>query len=191
MIKSPGKHIIIVLTTIFLCTNTLQSQEKGDIQYNFDINNTSYSFYGSFKIDANPQNLLNLQYQYNHIVALAPGAKKITLIGEGQNWENLKYIFEQKPIYRSETIWHRIVDRNNSRVEFELLSSKKSNSLMPTFLSSGGYYQITQKEGFVLVEYFLQCQMAEANLTGFYLYILKKKATNFIYLLYDYAKENC
>ena len=176
---------------IIAAATPLLAQEDGDLQYRIVKDSPRYSFFCSFKIDVSPECLLDLSFQYEHMKALAPEAKDVLLIDKGTNWNKLKYIYEQKPIYRNETLWKRVIDTANLRVEFNLLSSENNHAFMPNIVSSGGYYQITPKDGFVLVEYFQQCELTNDYISNFYLYILKRKATNFVSLFYNYALKKC
>jgi hypothetical protein len=183
-------RIILILIGIISILQVF-AQETGNVQYSFKHTDTTYSFYGRFKLIACSECLLSICFNYEHVKALAPDAKEVTLIKQDGNQNQIKYIYFKYPFFKNESLWHRVLDRKNSRVDFRLLSSKNSHSIMPQMLSSTGYYKITPSDKYLWVEYFQECRLMNNQITGLYLYLVKKKAVEFLQLFSKYAEAHC
>jgi hypothetical protein len=62
---------------------------------------------------------------------------------------------------------------------------------MPQLISSSGYYQIIQKNKYLILEYFQQCEITKELITNIYLNKVKKEAINFLNRFYEYARNFC
>ena len=80
---------------IVLIPNKLFTQESNDIKYEFTQTDSSYTFYGSFRIKVPPKCLLDISFNYNHIKALALDAKEVRLIDQGSNWNQISYTYRK------------------------------------------------------------------------------------------------
>jgi len=108
--KMMSKGIKIkLITALFaaLIPMTVMTANGNDIHYTFTQTDSSYSFYGSFSIAADPKCLLRISFNHMHIQALAPDAKEVLLIDSGSNWNRIsytyqKYIFSKTPPCGSE-----------------------------------------------------------------------------------------
>ena len=166
-------------------------EEPDDIQYQFTQTDSSYIFYGSFRINANPECLLEISFNYKHILALAPDAEEVRLIDQGNNWNRISYTYQKFTFFKNTTVWHRILNEENQRVEFTLVSSENNLSIMPRMTSSKGFYQIKQQGEYSIVEYYQQCQLREGLITKLYLDSAKKEAIKFLHRFFKYADSFC
>ncbi|MBC8321880.1 MAG: hypothetical protein H8E34_14310 [Bacteroidetes bacterium] len=189
----PGKIKIwfTILLVIISNSGILFAQVHDNIICKFTQTDSSYTFKGSFNIKANPECLLEITFKYAHVRALAPDAKEVLLIGEGSNWNQISYIYQEFIFFRNKTIWHRTLDKENKRVDFTLMSSENNTAVMPQMISSSGYYQIKQQEEYLIVEYYQQCILTEESITKLYLGRAKKDAIKFIHKLSEYAETYC
>ena len=73
-----GKYKIWFLIALFVVLIPVRifAEEANDIQYKFTRTDSVYSFYSSFKINADPKCLLEVSFNYEHIRALALGCKR-------------------------------------------------------------------------------------------------------------------
>jgi len=85
----------ILPIVVLLIPMKIYSEEPDDIQYKFTQTDSSYIFYGSFKINANPKCLLEILFNFEHIRALALDAKEIQLIDQGNDWNQISYIYQE------------------------------------------------------------------------------------------------
>jgi hypothetical protein len=180
----------MALFTVFMPLVAV-SEKENDIQYIFKQTDSSYSFYGRFKIKADPNCLLEISFNYEDIRSLAANAKEVLLIDSGNNWNQISYTFHGYFFFENTSVWLRKLDMEKQRVDFTLVSSENNLSLMPRLISSSGYYMITQENECVVVEYYQECWLTEKSITKFYISRLKNEAIKFIYLFSEYAGENC
>jgi len=176
-------HLLMALTTF--------AKEPVDIKYTFTQTDSTYSFSGSFKIKANPNCLLDICFQHEHISALAPDAKEVLLINEKNNWNQISYTYQKFIYFENKSVWNRKLDKENKRVGFTLISSKNNHAIMPKMVSSSGYYQISMEDEEIIVKYFQQCQLTKSSLTNLYLNRVKKEALQFMYRFLEYANTTC
>jgi len=170
---------------------TTFAKEPVDIKYTFTQTDSTYSFSGSFKIKANPNCLLDICFQHEHISALAPDAKEVLLINEKNDWNQISYTYQKFIYFENKSVWNRKLDKENKRVGFTLISSKNNHAIMPKMVSSSGYYQISMEDEEIIVKYFQQCQLTKSSLTNLYLNRVKKEALQFMYRFLEYANTTC
>ena len=180
----------IILFTVIIPLKLL-AQEPNDLKYEFTQTDSSYSFYGSFKIKANPKCILDISFNYKHIRALALDAKEVRLIDQGINWNQISYTYQKYIIFKNKTVWHRILNEENQRVEFTLVSSENNQTIMPRMISSSGFYQVKQQGEYFIVEFYQQCQPTEKSITKLYISRMKKEAIKFMHEFSEYASSCC
>ncbi|MCD4735199.1 MAG: hypothetical protein K8R53_04090 [Bacteroidales bacterium] len=178
--------LLIVIIPLKICV-----EEPDDVQYKFTQTDSSYTFYGSFRINANPECLLEISFNYEHIRALAPDAEEVRLIDKGNNWNQISYTYQKFTFFKNKTVWHRVLNEENQRVDFTLVSSENNLSIMPRMISSKGFYQIKQQGEYSIVEYYQQCQLSEGLITKLYLDSAKKEAIKFLNRFLKYADTFC
>ncbi|MFC2087561.1 hypothetical protein ACFLSA_05335 [Bacteroidota bacterium] len=167
------------------------TDEKENITYQFTSTDSGYSFYGSFNISSKPECLLEICFEYEHIRALAPDAQEVILLDQGKNWNKISYTYLKFLYFENKSVWYRILDEENQKVNFSLVSSENNRSIMPQLISSDGYYQLKQQGKSFLLEYFQQFQITEARITKLYLNRVKKEAIKFMYGFFQFTKEHC
>jgi len=191
MIFGKIKIWFTIVLVIVLIPTKLFAQEPNDIKYKFTQTDSSYTFYGSYKINVNPKCLLEISFNYEHIRALASDAEEVQLIDLGSNWNQISYIYQKFTFFKNKSVWHRILNEENQRVDFALVSSENNHSIMPRMTSSKGFYQIKQQGEYSIVEYYQQCQLREGLITKLYLDSAKKEAIKFLHRFFKYADTFC
>jgi hypothetical protein len=191
MILGKIKIWFTVVLVIVIIPLKIYAEEPDDIQHKFTQTDSSYTFNGSFKIIANPKCLLEISFNYKHIRELALDAKEVELIDQGINWNQISYIYQKFAFFKNKTVWHRILNRENQRVDFTLVSSENNNTIMPLMISSSGFYQIKQQGEYAIVEYYQQCQMTKELITKLYLNRARKEAIKFMHKFSEYARAFC
>lgn len=189
-----GQNIIrssSLLLIAILCSLQVFARESDSVFYSFSQTDTSYTFYGRFSVVAESACVMHICFNYEDIKALAPDAERVELIDEGENWNKIKYNYHQFMFYKNESLWYRTFDRENSRVDFTLISSKNNRPFMPRMISSSGYYKVSQLNGILSVEYYQECSLTKSYLTSMYQSYAKKKAVEFLYLFRDYSQSHC
>ncbi|HJX71406.1 MAG TPA: hypothetical protein VJ346_05620 [Bacteroidales bacterium] len=188
---SKGKIWLTIFSVMILLPLAIFAQEANDIQYKFMQTDSSYSFYSTFRIRSYPDCLLDICFDYRHIRLLAPDAKEVQLINQGVNWNQIRYTYQKYIFFENITVWHRKVNSEKQRVDFNLISSKNNLAIMPGLISSSGFYQINKQGEHVFVEYYQQCQLTKSSLTKSYLSRVQKEAIQFIYRFSEYANAIC
>jgi hypothetical protein len=180
-----------IVLFIVLIPLKLFAQEPNDLKYEFTQTDSSYTFYGSFKVNADPKCLLEISFDYKHIRALAPDAKEVQLIDQGSNWNQISYTYQKFGIFENKTVWHRILNKKKQRVDFTLLSSENNRTIIPRMISSSGFYQIKHQKEYLILEYYQQCQLTKELITKLYLNKAKEEAIKFIHRFSEYARAFC
>ncbi len=67
----------------------IYAQIENDIEYKFTLIDSSYSFLGSFNVSADPDCLLDISFEFDHIRAFALGASKVELVNLDSNWNRI------------------------------------------------------------------------------------------------------
>ncbi|MEN8119471.1 MAG: hypothetical protein ABFS35_03955 [Bacteroidota bacterium] len=181
---------IIVLVFVFIPVKKYAQESKG-IQYKFTETDSTYSFLGSFKTRAEPGCLLEMCFNYEHIRALGVFAKEVLLVDEGSGWNQIAYHYQKFIIFENKSVWHRKLNEEKQRVDFTMVSSKNSHSVMPCMVSSSGFYQVRQQGTCQIVEYYQECQLTTAVITSLYIDIMKNEVIKFMYRFSDYADTHC
>jgi len=183
--------LLVLILVLFIPIKVVTTQDSDAIEYKFTQTDSSYTFYGSFKIKANPKCLLEISFDYEHIRALAPTAKEVLLIDQGNNWNQISYIYQEFIFFKNKTVWHRVLNEEDQRVDFTLMSSENNQTIMPRMISSSGFYQIKQEEEYIIVEYYQQCLLTEELITKLYINKTKEEAIKFIHRFSEYAGAFC
>ena len=167
------------------------AQQTNDIQYKFHQTDSTYSFFGTFKINAEPDCLLKICYKYKHMRALAPDAKEVLLIASENNHNKISYTYRKLYFFENTSVWSRELNKEKLSVNFKLISSKNNLKILPRMISSRGFYQIKEKEDYALVEYYQQIRLSKSSITEFYIDLIKKGAIQFMHRFSEYAVANC
>jgi hypothetical protein len=184
-----------ILTLIFLMLYLIpcfsRAGEDENIEYEFILTDSCYSFCGRIKIRADAKCLLDLTFNFNHIRALVPDAKEVLLLDHDSDSCVVQYTFQKFLFFVNTSVWKRVLDKPERKVKFSLVSSENNLSIMPELLYSTGYYHVIQQNGYVVMEYFHECRVTEKSITRLYLNRLKDEAIKFMYRFSDYACEQC
>lgn len=172
-------------------TLTTFAKEPDDINYTFTQTDSTYTFSGSFKIKANLSCLLAICFYHEHILTLAPDAKAVQLVDQGNNWNQISYTYQKYIYFENKSLWHRILDTENQRVDFTLIKNENNLAIMPKMISSSGFYRISKYGQKYSVDYFQQCQLEKSPITNLYLNRAKKEAIQFILRFSEYATTIC
>jgi len=186
--KELYKGIIITLLSLPII---LYGSQKKELDYEFIQEDTYYSFRGSFIVKAELDCLISVTYDFEHISKYALGAKSIELVRQGENWNEVTYIYRKFIIFENKSTWRRTLKRDEQKVVFEMISSKNNINIMPKMLSSTGYYQIKQEKECYRVEYFQEGKLKPGFLKDTYINNAKKEAIKFLLEFKEYIEKTC
>lgn len=157
-----------------------RSSQAKEFDYAFMHQDNAYSFRGNFFIQAEAECLLDRIFHFEHLAEFAAGAKSIDLIRHGENWHEVAYTYRKFLIFETHSTWRRTLKRAQQQVVFEMISNQNNLDLMPTVLSSKGYYQISAEADGYRVEYFQECRLKSSYLLAAYMNQLEKEAIKFL-----------
>ena len=169
----------------------LPGNQNNKFDYEFIQDGNTYSFCGSFIVQAECDCLIDVIYNFKHISKYATDAESIELVREGENWNEVTYTYRKYLIFENKSTWRRTLKRDEQKVIFEMISSKNNINIMPQVLSSTGYYQITTEKVGYRVEYFQTCQLKAGLLKDAYLSQAKKQAIKFLKEFREYIERTC
>ena len=166
-------------------------RENKEFKYDFTKTDSSYSFRGSFVVNADFDCLIDVAYKFEHISKYTSGAKSIKLLRQGENWLEVEYTYRKLLVLENKSTWHRTLKRDEGKVEFEMISNKNNIGIIPDVLSSIGYYQIKPEGRSYSVEYFQKCILKSAFLKNVYIKQAKKEAIRFLKVFKKYVEKIC
>jgi len=177
---------------LWICVPGLIYADSGeDLNYDFYQDDSSYSFRGSFVIEAELACLKSVVFDFEHVAKYAYKAKKIKSVRKGDNWNEISYTYRRYVFFESQTNWHRIFYPERNRLIFELVSSENNLRIMPDIISSSGYYQISPSENAYRMEYFQECHLNTDHIMDSYLRTVRKEAIEFLYEFREYIEKTC
>ena len=178
---------IAVLSSIPL----LSYGDENDLDYRFTQADSSYTFYGSFKVKADPDCLIHLIYNFDHISDYSSAAEFIELIREGNDWYEITYTYRQYLFFEHQSTWRRTLNRKKHKVDFIMISNNNNLSMIPEMVSSSGYYQVKPNEEYCQVLYFQACTLTPGILLDAYMKAGKDAAINFLREFKEFIEKNC
>ncbi|MBN1183174.1 MAG: hypothetical protein JXB49_12850 [Bacteroidales bacterium] len=181
-------QLVFVLTSISVISF---SQDSTNVKCAFVNTDSSYAFYGTFKVNADINCLMKICFEYDHISKLAPDAKEVTQLEKGDRWNKIKYVFQRFKIFENTSVWYRKQNFEKYRIDFFLLSSENNHELMPRLLTSYGFYKFTKQDDRIKVEYYQSCQLQKGTIAKMYINAVKKAAAQFMDRLLEYSLEIC
>ena len=183
------QSLISEIIAVLLSLSTLLY--GSELDYEFIQNDNDYSFQGSFFVKSEPDCLINLIYNFEHISKYALGAKSIELVRQGKNWYEVTFTYRKLLIFENQSTWRRTLKRDEHKVVFEMISNRNNFNIIPKMLSSAGYYQIhPEKEG-CRVEYSQECKIESGFLQDTYINMAKKEAIKFLQVFRTFVSGAC
>ena len=184
-----GFYKIIVVALLSLPV-LLYGSKKKELDYEFIQEDNYYSFRGSFIVKAELDCLISVTYDFQHISKYTLGAKSIELVRQGENWNEVTYIYRKFIIFENKSTWRRTLKQDEQKVVFKMISSKNNINIMSKMLSSTGYYQIKQEKEGYQVEYFQECKLKPGFLKDTYINNAKE-AIKFLLKFKEYVEKTC
>ncbi len=178
--------IVLLSSAIFLLAN-----QENEFNFEFFQNGNYYSFRGTFHVKADPDCLLRVIFDYEHISQYTAGAKSTELLRQGIDCYEIAYTYRKFLIFENKSTWRRTLNRKEQKVIFEMMSSQNNLPLMPQLLSSSGYYQIKSESESYRVDYFQSGKLKDGFLKDRYYAQAKKDAIKFLKEFKQYIETTC
>jgi hypothetical protein len=186
------KHICYIIIPALLSVPFVVSgsQEK-EFDYEFNQEDTYYSFRGSFLVHAESDSVIDVIYDFNNLSEYTVGAQSVELIQQGDNYYDVVYTYRKFFIFTNRSTWRRTLQRDEHKIVFEMLSSENNLKMMPELLSSTGYYHILQGNDHCRVEYFQECRLKAGLFMHAYIKEAKQEAMRFLHAFKTYVEWKC
>ena len=186
--------MIIWFKSMFIAVLSIPLLSYGDgndLDYKFTQADSSYTFYGSFKVKAEPDCLINLIYNFDNISDYSSAAESIELIRAGNDWYEITFTYRKYLFFEHQSTWRRTLNRKKHKVDFIMISNSNNLSMIPEMVFSSGYYQIKPKEEYCQVLYFQTCTLTPGILMDTYMRAGKEAAIDFLQEFKEYIEKNC
>jgi hypothetical protein len=167
------------------------SGDENGLDYKFSQAESSYTFYANFNIQADPDCLINLIYNFDNISNYSSAAESVELIREGDDWYEITFTYRKYLFFKHRSTWRRTLNRQKNKIDFILLSSTDNSGIVPEMVSSSGYYQINSREENCQILYHQTCTLKPGILLNAYMNAGRKAAIDFIYEFKEYIEKNC
>ena len=183
--------IFIVLFFFLFNHPILSASGKIDsVYYEFNHDDSCYSFRGSFVTRADFDCLISILYDFRHLKDIISSANSIILIQQGENWYDVCYTFK-KLFFTNKSVYRKTLKLEEQKIVFKMISNWQNTDLLPKVLSSSGYYWIRGESTGNRIEYFQECKMKSTFLKDIYINKAKKESTKFMLELKEYIERTC
>jgi hypothetical protein len=166
-------------------------RQNQELIYDFIQKDNYYSFRGIIAVNAKPDCLINLIYDFKNIVEYSSGAKSVELGSQGRDWYEVTYTYRKLVIFENRSTWRRTLMRDDHKIIFTMISTRNNLSILPELLSSTGYYLIIPQQDGCQVEYFQECTLKFGLFKESYINTAKKEAIKFLRVFKDYIDRMC
>jgi len=116
--------------------------KKEELDYEFIQEDNYYSFRGSFIVNAEPETLINLIYNFKNISNYALGASSIELGQQGENWYEVSFTYRKLLIFENKSTWRRTLNQSEHKVVFIMTSYRNNLEFLLQMLSELFLYLI-------------------------------------------------
>jgi hypothetical protein len=185
------KFLTITILSFLLCSPGVALTEKREphsVFYEFSQSDDRYTFNGSFFTISDPEALFHILYDFEHLTQFVTSADSITLLHQGRNWYEVRYVY-RKLLLETKFTYRKTLIREKQKIIFELIACEQGDPTFPKILSSNGYYEILQEGKGFRVTYYEEVRMGSKLSNGVYSLIAKKGAVKFIQDLKKYVER--
>ncbi len=162
-----------------------------DYDYEFVREDSCCSFRGNFTVKAEPDNLVELIYDFDKIKEYTVTVKSLELVRRGEDWYEVAFTYQDLLVFENQSIWRRTINRAEKIIVFEMISSWNNSNIIPELLSSTGYYQFKPAKEGCLVEFFQECRLKPGLLNEAYYNKAEKDGIKFLSVFKDFIEQNC
>jgi hypothetical protein len=164
-------------------------QTLNGVSYEFTQMGNLYRFRGTFSTSSNPNCLLHIFYDFDHLINFITRADSTILLHQGRNSYEVCYVY-RKLLFKSKFTYRKRLMQKEKRITFEMVSNEQSLLSFPKVLSSKGCYEIKhQAEGYTIV-YFEEARIGSKLPCGA-VSMAKKEAIRFLEGLKEHVERKC
>ena len=187
------KLLIATLMFTLLCWPTTALPERegaNNLSYEFSQSDNHYAFYGTFFIMADPNDLIHILFDFEHLTNFVTSPDSIVLVRKEKNCYEVCYTY-RKLLLENKFTYRKTLIRERQKIIFELIASEQTGPILPKVLSSRGYYEIKPDGKGYRVIYFEKVRMDSSLPNGLSSRMAKKEAAKFLQELKKYVERTC
>ena len=184
--------IATLMFTLLCWPTTALSEREGvnNLSYEFSQFDDHYTFRGSFYTVAEPQDLLHILFDFEHLTNFVTSPDSIVLVRKEKNCYEVCYAY-RKLLLENKFTYRKTLIRERQKIIFELIASEQRDPTFPKVLSSSGYYEIKPDgQGYRVI--YLEKVRIDSRLPNRVSYLMaKKEAVKFLQGLKKYVERKC
>ena len=181
--------LIIWILLFLVSTGHTERQDLNGVSYEFTQMGNLYRFCGTFSTSTDPDCLLNVFYDFDHLLNFITRADSIILLHQGRNSYEVCYVY-RKLLFESRFTYRKTLIQRDQRIAFEMVSNEQGFFSFPKVLSSRGYYEIKPRaEGCTFV-YFEEARIG-SKLPYRLVSMAKNEAIRFLEEIKKYTESKC
>jgi hypothetical protein len=166
-----------------------ETQDSNGVSYEFTQIGNLYRFCGTFSTSTDPDCLLHIFYDSDHLLNSITQADSVILLHQERNRYEVCYVY-RKLLFESRFTYRKTFIQQEQRITFEMVSNQQGFFSFPKVLSSRGYYEIRpQVEGYTIV-YFEEARIGSELPNGL-VSMAKNEAVKFLQKLKKYVERKC
>lgn len=167
-----------------------EASEADGIKYTFNKKKNGYSFQFQTSYDADPECLLAVVFEYDHLRKFTKNIDTIQLVKNEGDRNIVRYGYD-KFLFKHKSTYLRILSKDNNTITFELVENELHKSIFPKLIATKGYYKIKTNDQKTIIEYFQEAVIEDKNINSIYLYFVKNEILAFARDLQKYAQHVC
>ena len=156
--------------------------------YAFTQEGPRYTFVSSFTVVAEPDEVLDLLFEFRHLRQFARRATAVELLAEGPGWQEVRYTYATW-VWRIHTTFRRELDRTHRRVRFHMTGASRSGVPVPLPTASTGDYRLEPVAGGLRVIYRQTAETRDTLLLGVWMSRARSEAIGFSQDLEAYVRS--
>jgi hypothetical protein len=161
-----------------------------DRAYEFNSEGRRHVFHGSFSIPAERSCVLQVLFGHEHVVRFVTGADAVELIDQGEDWNEIRYVYDFWLFSHSES-YRRWLTDGEPALSFELVGVEHQGFEVALPRSSSGYYDLKASPGGLTVHYRQQVELGPGPLVWAYQQLARRRAIAFLEDLEAYLESGC
>lgn len=143
--------MIIIISFLVVAVHADCEQSKiNNINYDFNKNNGVYTLNAKIFIKSDIASVTRLLYEFSSVKRFFQSALSTEIISQSKNYYDMRLYYKYW-IFEAEVVYRRILNINENKIYFKMISFKANSKLLPEVLSSEGYYEFVNEGSGVLL----------------------------------------
>jgi len=169
----------------------VHSFQNGLPVHQFSRDASQYSFRGSFFVGCDPDIVIKLIWDPDHVEEYSAGAQSVKVKNRSEIEYDLIFRYQRLLFMKNKSFWHRILKYEERKIIFDLVTNSSSLPFVPEMEYSSGYYTVTAATAGCVVECYQECAITPGILKDSYIRIAEREAQNFMIELEAFIQHAC